>query len=113
MCSWRIHGGGDTWLGMRKAICFLLALFILAAPPVVADDAAAQGTCYSRKAQRSEIRAGHVVAPGRISRNIAGDVLKMKLCRTAGGPVWQATALQKNGRVVGYVFDGRTGRRIR
>lgn len=98
---------------MRNVVCLLLALLLAAAPPAIAVDAAAEGTCYSRKAQRREIRSGEVVAPGRIRRNISGDVLKMKLCRTAGGPVWQATALQKNGRVVGYVFDGRTGRRIR
>lgn len=98
---------------MRKVVCLLLASLLLAATPVVADDAAAEGNCFSRKAQRREISAGHVVSPGKISRSISGDVLKMRLCRTAGGPVWQATALQRNGRVVGYVFDGRTGRRIR
>lgn len=98
---------------MRKVVCLLLVALFLATPPVIAIDAAAEGTCYSRKAQRREIRSGKVVPPGRISRSIAGDVLKMRLCRTAGGPVWQATALQRNGRVVGYVFDGRTGRQIR
>ncbi len=99
---------------MRKVVCLLLALLLSAATPVVvADEAVAEGTCMTSKAQRREIRAGHVVPPGQISQNISGDVLKMRLCRTAGGPVWQATALQRNGRVVGYVFDGRTGRRIR
>lgn len=99
---------------MRKVVCLLILALLMAAPPVVASDtAAAEGTCFSRKAQRKEIRAGNVVPPGRISRSISGDVLKMRLCRTASGPVWQATALQRNGRVVGYVFDGRTGRRIR
>jgi hypothetical protein len=99
---------------MRKVVCLLLIALLAAASPIVLpDDAAAEGTCFSRKAQRHEIRAGNVVPPGRISRSISGDVLKMRLCRTAAGPVWQATALQRNGRVVGYVFDGRTGRQIR
>lgn len=91
----------------------MIALLAVAQPVVPSEGAAAEGTCFTRKAQRREIRTGNVVPPGRISRSISGDVLKMRLCRTASGPVWQATALQRNGRVVGYVFDGRTGRRIR
>jgi len=99
---------------MRNVVCLLLIALLAVAQPVVASDGAtAEGTCFSRKAQRREIRSGNVVAPGRISRSISGDVLKMRLCRTASGPVWQATAVKGNGRVVGYVFDGRTGRRIR
>lgn len=73
----------------------------------------AQGVCLTQHDQRQAIRSGRAIRPGQVRRQLGGKVLRIRLCETASGLVWQVTTLRNNGRVVGHVLDARSGRTIR
>lgn len=98
---------------MRRVVPILLAALFLVVAPAEPLPAAAQGACLSRADQRQAIRSGDAIRPGQVRRALNGKVIRLDLCRTASGLVWQVTTLRKNGRVTGHVIDARSGRQIR
>lgn len=98
---------------MSRLVRVLLFLALVGGPATVFQPAHAQGACLTGGDQRTAIREGRAVRPAVVRQQLGGKVLRLRLCRTAGGLVWQATTLGHNGRVVGHVIDAASGRRIR
>jgi len=98
---------------MRVVLVALMIFASIANPLATASVARAEGTCLSRGELRQAIRSGRAIRPGRIRRTLGGKVLRLKLCETASGLVWQVTTLDRSGHVVGHVIDARSGRVIR
>jgi len=98
---------------MRKTLSLLLVLMLFVWPSALSAPADAQGACLSRQDQRAAISSGKAIRPSAVRQRISGKVLRMQLCQTAGGLVWQVTTLRLNGRVLGHVLDARSGRTIR
>lgn len=98
---------------MRKVVPLLMAALLALAAQAEPVPAAAQGACLSRVDQRAAVRSGDAIRPGQLRRSLGGKMLRLRLCRTAGGLVWQVTTLRKNGRVISHVVDARSGRQIR
>lgn len=98
---------------MRFAACVLVLLHIVLSLPLASTAAEAQGGCLSRAEQRQAVRSGQVVRPGKVGRTLGGKVLRLKLCRTGAGLVWQMQVLSRDGRVRAHVVDARSGQPIR
>jgi hypothetical protein len=94
---------------IRLALCLALVLPAGAVPA----PALAQGNCLSSGQQAAEVRSGRVVRPGDVGRSLGGNVLRMELCRSNGGLVWNVTVLRPDGRVEDRRVDARTGRVLR
>ncbi|WMS41707.1 hypothetical protein RDV64_16735 [Acuticoccus sp. MNP-M23] len=101
---------------MRKTLGLILVFMLLAWPAALSAlsaPAGAQAACLNRHDQREAISSGKAIRPAEVRRKISGKVLRLQLCQTAGGLVWQVTTLRLNGRVLAQVLDARSGRKIR
>lgn len=83
----------------------LAALLVTSAVP----GAAAAAACLTQQEQRAAIRAGTVVRPGMVRRNVPGELLNLKLCDRGGRLVYLATVMRANGTIRTMVIDAASG----
>lgn len=77
---------------------------------------AAEPACLSPKERRAAVAAKEAVplarAAASIRREVPGDLVRARLCRTSQGLIYQLTVLSRNGKVTRATIDAASGRFI-
>lgn len=92
----------------------LLALGLLFAPVLTADDPAPPISCLSADEVREAVAENRVMQPVQASRHARaaapGEVLRIRLCRQGDEYVYVVTTLKRDGRVARVTLEGHSGK---
>jgi uncharacterized membrane protein YkoI len=96
---------------MASPISLLMVVPALLA--LLQSPAAAQDRCLSRAEQRAAIAAGQAITVAAVRRilrqHMAGELVRVRLCRESGRLIYLLTVLSRDGRVHRVTVDAGNG----